>query len=279
MAEKPIREFELEDFYAGSPSALTTIYRSYISKVERAVSCYCRRVEAECVVHDVFLNLIERPEVRRQFTGGDMGAWLSTMAKYRAIEALRRSKKWLLLDDPQSLEGHLPPLNDEEGMLHKDQIQCLQKALNRFAAEELPKLGEKLSQVYELRLKDGQPLAFAYLNQSPNAFEYLMIFGVDEQYEVYWFYPAWTDSRTNPMAYPIRPSLKAVELPEQVTHSFAGHWLRIFGVFTKQGDLSVQQVEQAIQGIKRQGLEIKSLEHVPLKDTGQHTILLRVEQP
>lgn len=147
---------DLNEFYAGNPAALTAVYRNHIDKVERAVSSYCRGVEAECVIHDVFLSLIEKPEMRQQFTGGDMGAWLTTIAKRRAIDALRRNKKWQLLDDPRSLEGHLPPINDEESLLHQDQIQHLQAALNLFAAKELPKLGEKLSQIYELRFKEGQ---------------------------------------------------------------------------------------------------------------------------
>lgn len=126
---------------------------------------------------------------------------------------------------------------------------------------------------------NGQPLAFAYLNQSPRQFDRLMIFGVDEQYEVYWFYPAWTDSRTNPTAYPIRPGPKAVELPEQVTHSFSGKWLRIWGVFTRKRDLSVKHIELAILDLKKRGIDIETLEHFPLKDSGQHSILLKVKQP
>ncbi len=85
-----------------------------------------------------------------------MRAWLITIAKRRAIDALRRNKKWHLLDDPRSIEGHLPPLNQEESLLHQGQIQSLQTVMNKFAVEELPQLSPQLSQVYELRFKEGQ---------------------------------------------------------------------------------------------------------------------------
>ena len=101
---------DLEGFYAGDRAVLTAVYRRHVARVERAVSRYCRGADAECVIHDVFLKVIERSEVRRQFTGGDLGAWLATIAARSAVDFLRRRRRWTLLDDPRSIEGQLEPV-------------------------------------------------------------------------------------------------------------------------------------------------------------------------
>jgi RNA polymerase sigma factor (sigma-70 family) len=142
---------DLEAFHAGAREVLARVYREHVGRVERAVSRYCRGVDAECVVHEVFLAVIERPEIRQQFTGGDLGAWLATMAGRRAIDHLRRRRRWTLLDDPRDLEGRLEPVDEEEGLLHRDQVAHLEAALQRFAAEVLPGLDRRLVPVFEQR--------------------------------------------------------------------------------------------------------------------------------
>jgi RNA polymerase sigma factor (sigma-70 family) len=147
------QDMDLEGFYAGDRAVLTAVYRRHVARVERAVSRYCRGADAECVIHDLFLQIIERPEVRRQFTGGDLGAWLATIAARRAVDFLRRRRRWTLLDDPRSLEGDLEPVDDEQRLLHRDQVRHLEQALERFARQELPGLGERLAQIFELRFR------------------------------------------------------------------------------------------------------------------------------
>ena len=145
---------DLVGFYAGDRELLTHVYRSYVAMVERAVTRYCRGVDAEGIVHEVFLSLVEKPEVRKQFTGGNMGAWLATMASRRALDYLRRNRRWMLLNDPRSLEGLLEPIQEEESLLAKDQTQRLQEALALFSTTVLPELKEELVQVYELRFQE-----------------------------------------------------------------------------------------------------------------------------
>ena len=48
----------------------------------------------------------------------------------------------------------------------------------------------------------GDELAFAYRN--PTGFTRLMIFGVDDWGDIYWFHPAWTDASQDPVAVPHR---------------------------------------------------------------------------
>jgi RNA polymerase sigma factor (sigma-70 family) len=142
---------DLEGFHAGDRHVLEQIYRRHVGRVERAVSRYCRGVDAECVVHEVFLSLIERAEVRRQFTGGDLGGWLATIGARRAVDYLRKSKRMTAIDDPRSLEGKLEPIDEEAQLLQEDQARHLRAALDRFQAEHLEGLGPKLAQVFSLR--------------------------------------------------------------------------------------------------------------------------------
>lgn len=146
-------EMDLEGFYAGDRAVLTAVYRRHVARVERAVSRYCRGADAECVIHEVFLKVIERAEVRRQFAGGDLGAWLATIAARSAVDFLRRRRRWTLLDDPRSIEGQLEPVDEEEGLLHRDQVRHLEQALERFARQKLPALGEPLAQIFEIRFR------------------------------------------------------------------------------------------------------------------------------
>ena len=44
----------------------------------------------------------------------------------------------------------------------------------------------------------GDELAFAYRN--PTGFTRLMMFGVDDRGDIYWFHPAWTDATQDPVA-------------------------------------------------------------------------------
>lgn len=140
-----------EEFHAGGREVLTWVYREHVARVERAVSRYCRGVDAEGVVHEVFLMLIERPDVRKTFSGGDLGAWLATIAARRAIDHLRRQRRWTLLDDPRSLEGKLEPVDEEQGLIHRDQLARLEAALEGFAAEVLPELDERQASIFEQR--------------------------------------------------------------------------------------------------------------------------------
>lgn len=149
-----LQEMDLESFYAGETSVLADVYRRNVARVERAVSRYCRGVDAENVIHDVFLSIIEKPDIRRQYKGGDIGAWLSTMAMKRAIDYLRSKRRWTLLDEHTSIEGSMEPIDEEGSILHRDQRERLQEALASFAEEVLPTLDENLARIYELRIQE-----------------------------------------------------------------------------------------------------------------------------
>lgn len=111
-------------------------------------------------------------------------------------------------------------------------------------------------------------LAFAYQSPQP---AYLMIFAVDADGEVYWFYPAWTDPADNPAAIAVEPSTRPQELPEAVRHRWQPGPLHLFALFLPQ-PLQVRTVEARLprQVVPGQALPFKG---------SQWSMSLRVEQP
>ncbi len=89
-------------------------------------------------------------------------------------------------------------------------------------------------------------LAFAYENRA--GFEYLLVFGVDERGQVFWYYPAWTDASATPTALPIRKSRELLELPDAVRQKLVGKRLRLLSIFTHE-PLSVRAVEERLTSL------------------------------
>jgi hypothetical protein len=86
----------------------------------------------------------------------------------------------------------------------------------------------------------GDELAFAYDNVSGK--RYLLVFGVDENKTVYWYYPAWTHPSSDPVSIRIDEASGMRYLPEAVGHDLTGHELEVHAVFT-DAPLSVKSVE------------------------------------
>lgn len=122
----------------------------------------------------------------------------------------------------------------------------------------------------------GRPLAFSYLDSSREGYDRLLLLGVDERYNVYWFYPAWTDPKTNPTAYPLPRSRGVAELPDEVGHTYEGSRLRVFALFTKRRDLSVRQIEDQVEQLKRRGTPLQQIESLPVPGTAQHSLFFEV---
>jgi len=86
-------------------------------------------------------------------------------------------------------------------------------------------------------------LAFAYVNVAHK--RRLLVFAVDDNRHVYWYHPAWTDARDDPVGIAIVPDDAVHEIPQAVTHRLAGQWLQLFGAFSDE-ILSVRDVEAAV---------------------------------
>jgi hypothetical protein len=86
-------------------------------------------------------------------------------------------------------------------------------------------------------------LVFGYRN--PGNRSHLLVFGVDSQNRVHWYFPEWTDAQQNPQAVAIEPSGVVHQLPDAISHELAPGTLRLYGVFTNKV-LDVQAIEAAL---------------------------------
>jgi RNA polymerase sigma-70 factor (ECF subfamily) len=117
---------EVEAFWAGQIPRLERIYREHRRQLERVATRYVGAAEAESVLQDVFVEVIRSAEMRRRFTGGSLGAWLSEITRRKALEHLRRTRR------PVPAEGEQPASATAEAVLvARDLVQ-------RFVAAHVP---------------------------------------------------------------------------------------------------------------------------------------------
>jgi RNA polymerase sigma-70 factor, ECF subfamily len=83
----------LERFHAGDRPVLEEIYQQHFPRVDGAVSSVLAGADRETVVHELFLRLLRDPAFRRGFRGGNLSAWLSTVARNQAIDYSRRRNR------------------------------------------------------------------------------------------------------------------------------------------------------------------------------------------
>ena len=108
-------------------------------------------------------------------------------------------------------------------------------------------------------------LAFAYRNIGTNPFRHLMIFGVSQRGEVYWYYPEYTERATDPQ--PISIDSGTFDLPDRVSHRLAPGRLYLYGLFTR--------APYSVDTIEALAASVAAGERLPVPDSGQH--ILRVE--
>ncbi|OGQ16887.1 MAG: hypothetical protein A2138_12120 [Deltaproteobacteria bacterium RBG_16_71_12] len=90
-------------------------------------------------------------------------------------------------------------------------------------------------------------LAFSYTNSGSEPFSHLMVFAVDDDRRVYWYWPAYGDEGADPStltAVTATPG-RDVELGEVVRHTLAPGPLTIYAVFLRRA-ATVAEVEGAI---------------------------------
>src|SRR6185295_10253134 len=80
-------------FHSGSRETFEHFYRDYFATVEAAVGRVLGGADRETVIHEVFYHLMTREEVQRSFSGGSIDAWLTTLAKNRAVDFARRRQR------------------------------------------------------------------------------------------------------------------------------------------------------------------------------------------
>ena len=77
-------------FYQGHRDTMEDVYRSYFSCVDGAVGGVMAGADRETATHEIFFRLINNESLRRSFKGGDLGAWLTVVARNHAIDYVRR---------------------------------------------------------------------------------------------------------------------------------------------------------------------------------------------
>ncbi|TQF10122.1 RNA polymerase sigma factor [Myxococcus llanfairpwllgwyngyllgogerychwyrndrobwllllantysiliogogogochensis] len=130
-------------FHAGDRPVLNACYREHFDTVYRAATRVLPAVDAETVVHDVFLRLMSDEFARRSFKGGSLSAWLHTLSRNLAVDRVRRRQREgaalaQLAAEPRDVEPPAPP----ELELDADLL------VERFRRERLP---AKWAPVFEAR--------------------------------------------------------------------------------------------------------------------------------
>jgi RNA polymerase sigma-70 factor (ECF subfamily) len=101
----------LDRFHAGESDVMDRCYRDHFRPLKLTVwQILHLEVDAETVVNEIFLQLLSNPELRRSYTGGRFRAWLTTVARNRAIDHQRRYGKEQALDDaPAEVQAGADP--------------------------------------------------------------------------------------------------------------------------------------------------------------------------
>jgi RNA polymerase sigma-70 factor (ECF subfamily) len=87
------------DFCAGKRGVLQALYHDHFETVDRAVGRVLNGPDRETVVQDVFCRLLASEDLRRNFQGGSLDAWLTIVARNQAIDYVRRYQREVPLDE------------------------------------------------------------------------------------------------------------------------------------------------------------------------------------
>jgi RNA polymerase sigma-70 factor (ECF subfamily) len=139
----------LARFHAGERDAIEGCYRDYFRVVDHAVGKVLHGADKETVIHEVFLQLLSRAELRLSFTGGGFSAWLSTVAHHQAIDFWRRYRKERSLEQTTVNGRAFEPAQSGEPF---ERAVDARLAIDRFRRECLP---AKWAAVFEARFVSG----------------------------------------------------------------------------------------------------------------------------
>jgi RNA polymerase sigma-70 factor (ECF subfamily) len=131
----------LTRFHEGDREFLGLLYRDTYEAVDTAVGRVLRGADRETVVHDVYLRLLTRPQLRRSFTGGSIRSWLMTIAYNLAVDFWRHHRRETSLEDPET--SLIDPMS-----ARMEERAELNLFVERFRRDGLP---EQLWPVFEAR--------------------------------------------------------------------------------------------------------------------------------
>jgi hypothetical protein len=117
-------------------------------------------------------------------------------------------------------------------------------------------------------------LLVAYSNPG-EMYDRLMVFAIDERYQLYWFYPAFQRAGEDPEAVPIAHQRAGVELGEEISHPFPPGKLRLVALFLDR-PLRVSQVEALVGELAVHGLPLENAPSLPLPGAHEQSRMLEV---
>ncbi len=126
-----MQEAWLTAFHRGDRRALEACYREHFHSVDRAVARRLRGPDRDAVVQEVFVKVLSDEAFRRNFQGGDLGAYLAHAATFLAISHARRSANAPVVTTHSGDVGEWPDLGPPNAL--EDQVAARQ-FLERFAA-------------------------------------------------------------------------------------------------------------------------------------------------
>ena len=114
-------------FLRGDKDVLEQFYRDTCQEVRGAAGSVLREpADRDAVVHEVYLDLLAKRDLRESHRGGRLGAWLSAIARHRALDFVRR-------------EGRLAELSaSDEAAPEPDAVEDFRRELLRFATRLPP---------------------------------------------------------------------------------------------------------------------------------------------
>ena len=120
------------------------IYTATFEEVRRAAGTVLHEpADRDAVVQEVFLELLEKRDLRESHRGGAMGAWLGAIARHQALDFARRESR---LTDLSAVDEA-----SAAAMSKSDPVQDLRRELVRFAS----KLDPERQRLIQLRYVEG----------------------------------------------------------------------------------------------------------------------------
>lgn len=142
----------LDLFHAGQRSVIEQCYRENYEMVTRAIGRLLEDPDKETVIHEVFLRVLTKPELRRNFRGGSVGAWLARLAINQAYDFRRRARR----DVATSLESAAPLDSPPMALERRAEARLM---VERFRREILPAKWDRVFEARFLRQLDQRAAA------------------------------------------------------------------------------------------------------------------------
>lgn len=126
-------------------------------------------------------------------------------------------------------------------------------------------------------MRKQDSLLFAYSNAGSHQYNYMMIVGIDATGDSHWYYPAWTDPKTDPASVTIQTGKTGIELKEAIQHAVASGPYTLYAIFSDNA-VHVSSFEKVLQESMAAKTWTPGLKlHIPDTDAKIQIIKTKVE--